>query len=200
MNKEQLLGAVNVLIHSDNAAPLYEDMIALMPAAKTLGARFSDYRAVLNPLLELALPDRESFNRVVNLIERKRAEAALPPMHPSDEEGFNKTEYMRDFMAQKRERERRAVSVENLMRSKRDQLRGRARLDFMQAQSARWKMARDHALQTAREAEGKRLSRQQVRAVLDAFWATVDQELDRREHLAREEHSKPVSMRKKARQ
>lgn len=199
MDKEQLLGAVNALIQAEDAAPLYQDLIALLPAAKTLGARFSDHRAVLNPLLELAITDRERLDRVIELVERKRAEAELPPMVPEADDGFDKTEYMRDFMAQKRERERRAVDIENLLRSERDRLRGRARLDFMQSQSAKWKLARDTALQAARESEGKRLARQQVRAVLDAFWATIDRELDGLEQLAREEHRNPVNMRKKAR-
>lgn len=74
-----LLDAVNRLIALPQASEVYSDVLALLPAAKSLQARFSGDREFLNPLLELGVADREKFDAVVSLIEAKRADAGLPP-------------------------------------------------------------------------------------------------------------------------
>jgi hypothetical protein len=196
-SKEGLLYAVNRLIALPQASELYSDVVALLPAAKSLEARFSGDREYLNPLLDLAVADREKFDAVMTLVEVKRMEAGLPPLSTSPDQRFDKTAYMRDFMQQKRERERRAVEIENMMRSERNQLRGRARLDFMQAQANKWKKGRDKALDAERKRLGRRLTWDEQAGVLQAFWSTIDGELDGLEELARAERNKPVKIGKK---
>ncbi|MFN9030133.1 MAG: hypothetical protein ACK54C_01885 [Betaproteobacteria bacterium] len=192
-----LLDAVNRLIALPQASEVYSDVLALLPAAKSLQARFSGDREFLNPLLELGVADREKFDAVVSLIEAKRADAGLPPLAAPPDERFDKTAYMRDFMQQKRERERRAVEIENMMRSERNQLRGRARLDFMQAQANKWKKGRDKALEAERKQLQHRLTLDEQKSVITAFWSTVDKELDGLEELARAERNRPVKIGKK---
>lgn len=197
MDKTALLNAVNALVTMQDAETLFGELTALLPAAGRLGARFTGPRAVVNPLIDLALEDPGRYEAVLDLIERKRAEAGLPPMRPAGSTGFDKTEYMRDFMQQKRERERRAVMIENLTRPERAQLRGRSRLDFMQAQAAKWKTRRDKLLEKARKDAGRRLRKDEVDAILKGFWQTVDRELDEAEAKARAKAATPVSMGKK---
>lgn len=195
MDRIALLHAVNVLVSMQDAETLFGELTALLPTAKKLGVRFTGDRAVVNPLLELALDNEEQFQSVIELIERKRAEAGLPPMQPPFG-GFNKTAYQREFMQAKRERERRAAAIENMNRSERTQLRGRSRLDFMQAQAAKWKDRRDRLLEQARMKAGRRLRRDEVDALLQAFWSTVDRELDELEQAAKLKAGRPVSMKK----
>lgn len=94
---------------------------------------------------------------------------------------------MRSFMAQKRERERRAVAVENMLRPANATLRGKARLAFMQKAGAEWKARRDAMLAAARTSKGSSLTREEQEELLVSFWKTVDEELDYMESSAREE-------------
>lgn len=194
--RESLIEAVNALVGEAGPA-LFADLTALVPTARALGARFSGERSVLNPLLSLAVSSPAQFERVIALVERKRDEAYLPPLAQGAEDRFDKADYMRDFMQHKRERERRAVDIENMIRPAHDRLKGRARLDFMQMQSAKWKDARDRALERARETLGRRLRKDEVRDTVTAFWSTIDRELDELEALARDEQSKPTHFRRK---
>lgn len=190
-SRESLLEAVTALVVADNGPELYRDVLALIPVSRTLNAQFSGERAVLNPLVSLGASNPEQFGRVIDLIESKRAIAGLTPLVKPADNSFDKSEYMRDFMQQKRDRERRAAEIENLMRPPHDQLRGRPRIDFMQRQSARWKEQRDDALERARANNNGRLSKPQQNELLSAFWAGIDRELDGLEELARAEQLKP---------
>jgi hypothetical protein len=195
--RSSLLQAVNALVAAENGPALYSDLQALIPVARSLNARFSDERAVFNPLVQLGLQNPESFGRVIDLIEHKRAELGQPPLARPADESFDKTAYMRDFMQQKRERERRRADIENMLRPPADALRGRARLDFMQMESNKWKIRRDDALEQARAGNGGRLSKDQQTELLKTFWSQVDRELDELEEVARAEQLKPRHLRVK---
>lgn len=188
-NRSSLLEAVNALVAVPSGAETYEAIQSMVDIAGRLGARFVGEREVYNPLVELALSDIEKYRRVIALVEEKRAVAGLEPLMPAEDGGYDKTEYMRDFMAQKRERERRAAEIENLMRPESSQLRGRSRTEFMQMQSARWKEQRDKLLDAMRQSHGRTLRREEMRAALAQFWARVDKELDGLEELARAERT-----------
>ncbi len=193
-----LLDAVNCLITNDDAVEFFNALTAILPNARAFDARFTGTRAVLNPLVDLAVSDSEKFASVLDLIETKRAASGKPRLQQNTQPGYDKTDYMRDFMQQKRDRERRAVEIENLMRKPTEQLSGRARLDFMQVQSGKWKAGRDAALAAAREhAGGKRLTKPQMQSVIAAFWAKVDKELDDLEELARHQVVTPINQRKR---
>jgi hypothetical protein len=191
-SRSSLLDAVNHMVASDAAPELFEAVTTILPNARAIQARFVGERAVLNPLVELAIADSAQFARVVALIEHKRQEAGLAPLREDAEPKYDKGDYMRDFMYQKRERERRAAEIENLMRPERDQLVGRSRLDFMQIQSAKWKAQRDAALEQARAASGSRLTREAMKQVIESFWARVDRDLNELEELAKAERFRVV--------
>jgi hypothetical protein len=187
-SKASLLEAVNALVAADNAPQLYSDLLGIMDAATRFGARFTGEREILNPLLNLAMSNRDQFLRVVSLIESKRAAAGASPLSAPPDTTYDKTSYMREFMAQKRERERRAVEIENMMRGDRSPLKGRARLEFMQTQSARWKAQRDDMLAAAKQRAGSQgLKRAQEQDLIAQFWQRIDRELDELEQLARAE-------------
>ena len=188
-DKTSLLQAVNGLVKAENGPQLYADMLTILESAVRIGLEFTGDRKFLNPLLALASSNREQFLKVISLVEAKRAEAGLAPLS-APPEGYNKTSYMREFMAQKRERERRAAEIENLMRGDRSPLKGRARLEFMTMQSARWKAQRDEMLASARQRQGKPLGKAEEAELIKQFWARVDRELDGLEELARDEIKK----------
>lgn len=191
-SRESLLAAVNTLVQAPDGPELYQAIGELLKIADKLEARFAGERAVLNPLVDLAVSDRERYLRVIGLVETKRLQAGLVPLIAQEDSGYDKTEYMRDFMARKREREARAATIENLMRPESSQLKGRSRLDFMQMQSAKWKAQRDAMIASYRERVGRRLHRDEMRDLLSQFWAKVDRELDELEELARAEKAAKV--------
>lgn len=114
----------------------------------------------------------------MELIDRKRAAVGLAPLtHPVDE-GFDKSSYMREFMAQKRARLVRAAELENAQRPERDRLIGRHRLDFMDRLAAEWKIELDELFARSRAANGKRLPKDIVTTLRAQFWASIDKRLD----------------------
>lgn len=194
-DRAALLAAVNKLVQDPAASDLYELLIEVIPPARRLGVRLTGEHADLNPLVDLAVNDPTGYANVMNLVEDKRTKVGYGPLdHARTADAqFDKTDYMRDFMQQKRVRERKAADIENLLRPEGQKLVGRSRLDFMHAQSLKWKKERDETLQKSRQAQGK-LSRAQMRELLELFWSRVDNELDEIERLAREEPQKPAHM------
>ena len=180
----QLLTAVNRLVMQDSI----EREIAALNRAVSLQSELpvvlAGDLAALNPLLQLAIDNPDGYRGVLGLIARKRVNAGRPMPH--HEEPRTATDYMREFMQQKRERERRAVRIENMARSERERLIGKSRINFMRATSNKWKERRDHALEAARERRGGSLPREEMTEVLRVFWDQVDRELDELESLARQ--------------
>lgn len=197
-DRAALLAAVNKLVLSPTANDLYELLLEVIPPARRLGVRLVGEHADLNPLVDLAVSDPTGYANVMNLVEDRRTKAGLAPLDVARTEDaqFDKTDYMRDFMQQKRTRERKAADIENMMRPEGQKLAGRSRMDFMHAQSLKWKKERDELLTKSRQAQGK-LTRAQMRELLELYWSRVDAELDELERLAREESQKPAHMRAK---
>lgn len=183
-DREALLAAVN---HLTLQPDIGEEGRILAKSVRMLGdlpVRLVGPMAILNPLIHLAQTDYAAFRRVLELIRRKRSHAGLD--YRALEEPQTSTDYMRGFMAQKRERERRAVAIENMLRPASDQLVGRPRLAFMQKMSGEWKKRRDRMLAAERARAGGSISKQRLQELLAAFWAEVDHELDELERMARE--------------
>lgn len=184
--KAALVAAANLLIRSPSA----RDHFAMLTAAAPLVARHPLLRFVgeaepLNALAVVKIGEPETYVRVIELVESKRAEAQLPALAQEDEGGFNKSAYMQQFMEQKRLRQRRAADIENMQRSERDKLIGRSRLDFMQRQSELWKQERDALLAKARDAiKPHRMTKDQIQSVVNQFWEKVDRRLDELEAKA----------------
>jgi hypothetical protein len=201
-NRAALLAAVNRLVAGPDAPELYEALHDAVPVARRLGMRFTQERAELNPLLDLACTHPEHYNNALELIETKRETAGLPPLDPKrkEAEGYDRTKYMADFMRQKRERERKAAEIENLIRPEGQQLVGRARLDFMQLQSAKWKKQLDALIAAryseVREGGGERIPKAELTALRQSFWDQVDRELDEMYAYAKAEAQKPANKRR----
>jgi hypothetical protein len=178
-NKQALLAAVERLIGDPLAAKHYSMLTELAKLPSDTPVALVDEAAYLAPMLELAMRDKPVFAKVIRLVDNKRAAHGMPALAPpEDEPGFNRNEYQRDFMQQKRLRERRAVNIENMLRPARDKLVGNVRLEFMRRASAQWKARRDSMIGGARDASGGTLSKEQVTAILRAFWQKIDDELD----------------------
>jgi hypothetical protein len=198
VRQEDLIDAVNFLVLSPDAQTAYNSMLAIANLAKVHPVALTGTAAVLNPLLHLRLSDEEAYDRVLALVEGKRRAAGAAPLERPATDRFDKIEYMREFMDAKRQRQRRAAEIENMLRSEPDKLIGRARLDFMDGQSAKWKQELDARLEKAREMKGGRLPRAQVEAIRAAFWRSVDDRLDTLEEFARKEQLKPPHLRQRA--
>lgn len=190
-NKEELLGAVNALIRSPDAQSLYDAMLAVANLAMTQPVGLVGNAAIVNPLLDLRRQNPDKYDRVLELVEARRAEAGFSPLQRPASDKFDKSDYMREFMDRKRQRQRRAVEIENIIRPGRDKLVGRARLDFMDRQAAKWKVELDAMLENAREKVGGRLAKDVMVGLRDQFWAKIDTELDELDELARKESLNP---------
>ena len=184
---KDLAAAVSALVTSPDAAEMYDSLTVVVrlvtqahqPVALTGNA------AVLNALVDLAREDRTKLDRLMALVDVKRAEAGLAPLVTPPDEGFDKKVYMREFMAQKRLRERRAVTIENIARSERDALRGHPRMEFCRLQSLKWKTRLDELTSKVRDAHGGRAPKEALELAREKFWADIDSELDEAEAAAR---------------
>ena len=104
--KAELLEAVNTLIEAADASDLYKKLVGVYEVAnKGLPVRLVGPAAALNPILELMLEDYPTAERVIELVDAKRAEADLPELDP----GFDRAAYMRELMAKKRQRQQQAA-------------------------------------------------------------------------------------------
>lgn len=179
-DKQGVLRAANALINDPFAEKLYATLMAVTKLPKHLPIGIVGDADVMNPLLNMYHSDRDGFDRVMAMVDARRTGAGMPALVPEEvEPGFDKREYQRVFMDQKRQRERRAVEIENLLRPERDKLIGIHRLEFMRHQSARWKTKRDEMVAAVKEVRGvQHLSKPELQAVLTKFWAQVDKELD----------------------
>jgi hypothetical protein len=76
-NPQAILDAVNALLVDPQACLTYVEILLLLPTAH-VGARFTGPRAILNPLVELAVENFGRFERVIGLLDQKRGEQGLP--------------------------------------------------------------------------------------------------------------------------
>lgn len=185
MSMSELSAALAALIERDDAAWLYDALQAVIRLQTQYPVALTGSAAVVDPVRQFALSNPDALPRLVSLVDAKRAARGLPPLVPPPDDKFDKTEYMRDFMEKKRQRLRRAVEIENFARPERDALRGRARLDYMDTQAAKWKAELDARIKRAREAAGGPLDRELLVTLRSQFWTWVDSQLDDAEEAAR---------------
>ena len=189
--KEALLGSINLLIRSPEAHSYLAALDALYPVAKTHPVRLNGVAALLNPLLEVRLVNDDLYERMLDLVDAKRRDAGYDRLRAKHER-FDKTEYMRHFMAAKRERLRRAAAIENMLRPERDRLIGRSRLDFMDRQAGVWKRELDRLIDRVRAThDDGRLSKDDLDTLRAQFWDGVDKYLDDLEVEARKTQGRP---------
>lgn len=197
-SKAALAEAVNTLVQDTDAGSLSHQMHGVLDiAARNIPVALTGRASVLNPLIKLALSDHSAYDRVMELIDRKRNEAGLPPLG-AQEHDPDRRAYMREFMAERRERLRRLVDLWNELRSEDDKVRGQARLAFEQMHAARWKDEKDAREIALRDKLGRRLSMEERRAISAQLWAEVEDELQALAAFVRSEIRKPLQARSKA--
>lgn len=178
-----LAAAVNCLVEDADARQLHQQMLGVLELArKGMPVALTGRPAVLNPLIQLAIDDEEAYDRVLQLIERKRGERGLSILAPEQD----RQAYMREFMAAKRHRQARLVEAWNSMLATDEQLRGQPRLEFERLHAARWideKTAREEYM---REKLGRRLTNDERKGISLQLWADVDTELAALEQFARD--------------
>lgn len=180
--KAELLEAVNTLIEAADASDLYKKLVGVYEVAnKGLPVRLVGPAAALNPILELMLEDYPTAERVIELVDAKRAEADLPELDP----GFDRAAYMRELMAKKRQRQTRLAYIANSLRLEKDRLVGKARIDFMTEHANRWHDVRLEREDEERQRLGRRLTEAERQEIIAKLWQDVDAELDAYESYAR---------------
>lgn len=194
--KVALADAANLLIKSPNAHSLFtliNDCAHMLARHKELSliGEASD----LNILARMKVSRPDVYANIMRLVEQRREDYGYEKLDTEQEaEKFDRTQYMQEFMVQKRLRQRRAADIENLRRPERDRLIGRSRLDYMQRVSGEWKVQRDALLGKARVANGGRLSKEEMQAVLNQFWEKIDEQLDTDEDRAKSGGTKAHSV------
>lgn len=186
MDLTLLSEAASALIERDDAPWLYDALCAAVRLQVNYPVALIGSAAVVDVLRAAAKDDPKMYERVIALVDAKRAGKGKLPLVPVEEDRFDKREYMRDFMDKKRQRLRRAVEIENFLRPERDALKGRSRLDFMDHQAACWKEELDVRIQRAREVSGGPLNHSALTSIRGQFWAWVDEHLDKAEADARQ--------------
>lgn len=183
----EIRGAAELLITSPRANEFYQVMLNAAPLmARHKEIRLSGDTEPLNVLAVMKVANPNQFSKIIDFVEKRREQLGYSPLQQEQIKRFDKTEYMQVFMGQKRLRERRAANIENMQRPDRDKLKGRSRLEFMQRQSAIWKEERDAFIERARaNSAPKRLTKEDLSALAEAFWAKIDERLDLAEEVAR---------------
>lgn len=193
--KAAIAEAVNTLVTDADAKQLYTYMQGVLElAGRGFPVALVGRPAVLNPLVTLALGDEAAFERVMDLVDRKRTEANRLPLSEME---LDRKAYMREFMAIRRERLRRLVELWNELRSEHDKIRGSSRLQFEQLHAARWKDEKDAREIALRNKLGRRLTMDERKQISTQLWEEVDAELDALSKFVRAELRKPLSARSK---
>jgi hypothetical protein len=188
--KAALAESAECLIADADAPLLFRQLMGVLDLAqKHVPVRLVGRAAVLNPLLVLWLDDEPAALRVVDLINRKRSQEGHDPL---GDQNIHRRSYMRELMAQKRERARRLIELVNELRSEKDKLRGAARIEFERTHSNRWFDVKKERENDLREKLDRRLTADEMQEIKDALWADVDRELDDLEVFVRQEVRKPL--------
>ena len=194
-SRAALAEAVNLLIDDPEAVRLFADMHkALELTRHGVALALTGRGAGLNPLLALATDDELGFDRVLELIDRKRQEHKLDPLGSSEPD---RKAYMREFMATKRERQRQVITLLNELRSSHDQIRGTARIELERVHAARWIDEKDRREAKLRQDTGRRLTSEERKYVATQLWRDVGEELVRLEGWVRKEVKLPLHSRSK---
>lgn len=198
VDKQALLESLQFLVSAEDPHGPVTSLEAVLRVARVHPVKLTGELSALNPLLQLALEDREAFEKCKALVDRKREAAGKPLAWPPEPpETFSKAEYQRQLMAKRRERSGRAVDIENLQRDERDKLVGSRRLDFENHQLKVWGEQLRKILAAARTDAGGSISKEHELAIRTKFWDGVDVALDEKEELVRREMMLPAHQRRK---
>lgn len=161
INKTNLKEALNFLVQSDLYNKLINEITEIIETWETHPMRYEGQLILLNSLIEVGLHNRELFERLVGLIERKRQ------LMPS----VRRVDYQRELMRERRARLAKALELHERSGQAIKNAAERVRLE-KEIQS-RWNLARKKFV-----ASKGQLSWKARNAAVAEFWATVDAKLD----------------------
>ena len=188
-----LAEAANALVDDEDAQALFRQFRGVLELKRrSIPVSLTGRPAVLNALLELAIEDESGFERVVDLVERRRMDKGLPRLSSVDE---GRQAYMREFMGIKRERQARLIELLNELRSVNDKIKGSVRLELERVHAARWLAEKHSRENAARSRLGRRLSAEERKSIADQLWADVDAELDALEEFVKVQMRLPLHAR-----
>ena len=152
--------AVNYLIESQAYAAHIGEITKRIESWSKTPSPYGGSLAVLNPLIDIGLANRDAFERLLKLIETKRK--ANPTLKRMD--------YQRELMRQRRTRMAKAVVVHERAHGKMSPI---VRKQFERQQTISWGLRREAFL-----GYGVPLRRTDLNDMSSAFWAEIDRELD----------------------
>lgn len=194
--KAALAEALNALIQDADADAIHLQMQGVMELVERgIPVQLTGRPGVLNPLIELAGADPAAYERVMELVDRKRSERGLEPLAPPE---MDRRGYMREFMQHRRERLRRLVDAVNSVMSEHDKIRGPRRLELERQHAARWMTEKAEREAAMRAKFGRQLKSMERSEIAHHLWVDVDAEIDALETWAQAEIRKPLSARSKA--
>lgn len=194
-NKGALLEAVSALIEDSDARQMYTQLSGVLEIKRQqLPVALTGRPAILNPLLDLAIEDPDVYGTVLDLIDAKRALRGLEMLGNIEPDADRKA-YMREFMATKRERQRRLIELLNELRADIDKIKGTARMELERIHAARWLDEKDKREYAMRKRVGRRLTIAERKSVSTQLWADVDAELDALLEFVRLQLRVPLSQR-----
>ena len=159
MAKDRIVAAVSYLIDAPNYSALAQEMTRTVETWPNHPTQYVGTAGALNDLLMLGVKDREKFEQVLALVERKRL----------GNPRVAKRDYQRNIM---RERRKRMAMALVLHEARSGPLKGEERVATMAAIRGRWERAKAEYLAKQETMSGE----ERLSAIRD-FWAMVDRQL-----------------------
>lgn len=159
MAKDRIVAAVSYLIDAANYSALAQEMTRTVETWPNHPTQYVGEAGCLNDLLALGVKNRERFEQVLALVERKRL--GNPKV--------SKREYQKLIM---RDRRKRMAMALVLHEARSGPLKGEARTAEMASIRARWERAKAEYLASQETMSGK-----ERQSAIQDFWAMVDRQL-----------------------
>lgn len=171
-SKAQVRDAVQLLVDAPNYARIINEMTQIIENWEAHPMAYSGRLMPLNALLEVGLANRNAFEALIQLAEKKRR---LVPK-------LKRVDYQRDLMRERRAREKRALELAELTRGPmaREQVS-----QYLRETRERWNEAKRQHVQ----AKGK-LDWSGRNEATREFWEMIDTQLDRNIQDARRKRAR----------
>lgn len=174
--KQQKMEAANLLLTNPNAPQMFAAMLEVAKLPDNLPVKLTGEASALNVLIPDYRTNRDSFDRLISLVEAKRAQYNMEPLIPLvPPKKFDKNEYQRGLMAVRRDRGLAAANTENLRRPPSAQLIGNSRLDFAKTRLTQW--GKQLRAEIDALSGGKPMSKARRKEISEAFWSRVETQL-----------------------
>lgn len=157
---ERLVEAINYLIEAPQYVALSGELRRIIETWDTHPMVYGGRLSILNAVVDVGLNSAEAFDKLMRLVERKRA------LRPA----VKRTTYQRDLMRDRRSRMRKAIMLHELQYGP---LRGEARTSKMKSIQDRWAKSRHEFL-----ADKGVISWKDRNAAAQEFWDGIDRRLD----------------------